>query len=100
MIDGTTVRLRDLKSLGKQGGATARLEDGTDLILKPDYAVKQARGYVDGVLRDVEFHLPYKKVYDQIRTIKRDAQVIARKVKTPSGMELRLTGRGYNRQTK
>ena len=31
---------------------------------------------------------------------KRDAQVIARKVKTPSGMELRLTGRGYNRQTK
>ena len=100
MIDETTVRLRDLKNLGKQGGATARLEDGTDLILKPDYAVKQARGYVGGVLRDVEFHLPYKKVYDQIRTIKRDAQVIARKVKTPSGMELRLTGRGYNRQTK
>ena len=100
MIDETTVRLRDLKNLGKQGGATARLEDGTDLILKPDYAVKQARGYVDGVLRDVEFHLPYKKVYDQIRTIKRDAQVIARKVKTPLGMELRLTGRGYNRQTK
>ncbi|MDU0881679.1 MAG: hypothetical protein E7B02_08890, partial [Streptococcus salivarius] len=58
--------------------------------------VKQARGYVDGLLRDVEFHLPYKKVYDQIRTIKRDAQVIARKVKTPSGMELRLTGKGYN----
>ena len=100
MIDETTVRLTDLKNLRKQGGATARLEDGTDLILKPDYAVKQAKGYVDGLLRDVEFHLPYKKVYDQIRTIKRDAQVIARKVKTPSGMELRLTGRGYNRQTK
>ena len=100
MIDETTVRLRDLKNLGKQGGATARLEDGTDLILKPDYAVKQARGYVDGVLKDVEFHLPYKKVYDQIRTIKRDAQVIARKVKTPSGMELRLTGKGYNPQNK
>ena len=100
MIDETTVRLKDLKNLGKQGGATARLEDGTDLILKPDYAVKLARGYVDGILRDVEFHLSYKKVYDQIRTIKRDAQVIARKVKTPSGMELRLTGRGYNRQTK
>ena len=100
MIDETTVRLRDLKNLGKQGGATARLEDGTDLILKPDYAVKQAKGYVDGLLRDVEFHLPYKKVYDQIRTIKRDAQVIARKVKMPSGIELRLTGRGYNRQIK
>lgn len=100
MIDEITVSLKDLKVLGKQGGATARLEDGTDLILKPDYAVKQAKGYVDGHLRDVEFHLPYKKVYDQIRTIKRDAQVIARKVKTPSGMELRLTGRGYNRQNK
>ena len=53
-----------------------------------------------GLLRDVEFHLPYKKVYDQIRTIKRDAQVIARKVKTPSGMELRLTGKGYNPKNK
>lgn len=56
MTDEITVRLKDLKNLGKQGGATARLEDGTDLILKPDYAVKQARGYVDGLLRDVEFH--------------------------------------------
>ena len=100
MTDEITVRLKDLKVLGKQGGATARLEDGTDLILQPDYAVKQARGYVDGLLRDVEFHLPYKKVYDQIRTIKRDAQVIARKVKTPSGMELRLTGKGYNPKNK
>ena len=100
MTDEITVRLKDLKVLGKQGGATARLEDGTDLILKPDYAVKQARGYVDGLLRDVEFHLPYKKVYDQIRTIKRDAQVIAQKVKTPSGMELRLTGKGYNPKNK
>ena len=49
MTDEITVRLKDLKVLGKQGGATARLEDGTDLILKPDYAVKQARGYVDGL---------------------------------------------------
>ena len=95
MIDETTVRLRDFKNLGKQGGATARLEDGTDLILKPDYAVKQARGYVDGVLRDVEFHLPYKKVYDQIRTIKKGSHLVARKVRSPSGVELRLTGKGY-----
>ena len=66
MIDETqTVHLRDLRNLGKQGGATARLDDGTDLILKPNYAVKQARGYVDGVLRDVEFHLAYKSIYSQ-----------------------------------
>lgn len=100
MIDETRVRLRDLKNLGKQGGATARLEDGTDLILKPDYAVKQAKGYVEGILRDVEFHLPYKKIYEQIRTIKKDAHIVARKVKTPSGMELRLTGKGYNPKNK
>ena len=95
MLDETTVRLKDLKNLGKQGGATARLEDGTDLILKPDYAVKLARGYVDGILRDVEFHLSYKKVYDQIRTIKRGSHIVARKVRSPSGVELRLTGIGY-----
>ena len=95
MTDEITVRLKDLKNLGKQGGATARLEDGTDLILKPDYAVKQARGYVDGVLRNVEFHLPYKKVYDQIRTIKKGSHIVARKVRSQSGVELRLTGKGY-----
>ncbi|MEX2804149.1 hypothetical protein AB3329_03390 [Streptococcus sp. H31] len=96
MIDETqTVHLRDLKILGKQGGATARLEDGTELILKPDYAVKQARGYVDGFLKDVEFHLSYKSIYHQIRTIKKASHLVARKVRSPSGFELRLTGKGY-----
>ncbi|GAD41605.1 hypothetical protein OJ919_05930 [Streptococcus anginosus] len=100
MIDETqTVHLRDLRNLGKQGGATARLDDGTDLILKPNYAVKQARGYVDGVLRDVEFHLAYKSIYSQIRTIKKDGHVVARKVRSPSGFELRLTGKGYKPHT-
>lgn len=89
------VRLRDLRNLGVQGGATARLEDGTDLILKPDYAVKRARGYVDGIPRDVEFHLPYKSIYDHIRTIKKDGHLVARKVRSPSGVVLRLTGKGY-----
>lgn len=38
MTDETKkVYLRDLRNLGKQGGATARLEDGTELFLKPDY---------------------------------------------------------------
>lgn len=96
MIDETkTVRLRDLKALGKQGGATARLEDGTDLLLKPDYAMKQAKGYVDGVLRDVEFHLDYQRIYKQIRTIKKDGHLVARKVRTLSGFKLYLTGKGY-----
>ena len=96
MIDETqTVRLRDLRNLGKQGGATARLDDGTDLILKPNYAVKQAKGYVDGVLKDVEFHLSYKSIYDHIRTIKKAGHLVARKVRSPSGFELRLTGKGY-----
>lgn len=47
MTDETKkVYLRDLRNLGKQGGATARLEDGTELFLKPDYAVRTAKGYV------------------------------------------------------
>lgn len=90
-----TVRLRDLRNLGKQGGATARLEDGTELSLKPDYAVKQAKGYVDGIPRDVEFHLSYPSIYDQIRTIKKDGHLVARRMRCPSGSELRLTGKGY-----
>lgn len=90
------VRLKDLKQLGKEGGATARLEDGTDLILKPYYAIKQAKGYVDGVIRDVEFHLSYQSIYDDIRTIKKDGHLVARKVRTPKGFELHLTRKGYH----
>lgn len=93
------VRLKDLKRLGKQGGATARLEDGTDLVLKPHYAVKQARGYVDGIIRDVEFHLSYAKIYPHIRTIKKDGHLVARKVRSPDGFVLRLTGKGYQPHT-
>lgn len=92
-----TVHLRDLRNLGKQGGATARLDDGTELILKPDYAVKQAEGYVDGIPRDVEFHLSYSSIYNRIRTIKKDGHLVARRMRCPLGIELRLTGKGYNR---
>ncbi|MBY5034216.1 hypothetical protein [Streptococcus dysgalactiae] len=95
-----TVRLRDLRNLGKQGGATARLDDGTELSLKPDYAIKQAKGYVDGVARDVEFHLSYPSIYDQIRTIKKDGHLVARKLRSPSGFTLRLTGKGYQPSTR
>lgn len=91
----TIVTLRDLKKLGKNGGATARLEDGTELILKQDYAIKKAKGYVDGTLKDVEFHLIYNAIYKQIRTIKKDNFLVARKVRSPSGFELRLTNKGY-----
>ncbi|VTP85989.1 hypothetical protein [Streptococcus equi] len=96
MSDKTNlVHLRDLKELGKQGGATARLEDGTVLLLKPHYAIKQARGYVDGIPRDVEFHLPYKNIYNDIRTIKKDGHLVARKVRSLAGVDLLFTGKGY-----
>lgn len=96
MTDETkTVRLRDLRTLGKQGGVTARLDDGSELLLMPNYALKKANGYVDGRLREVEFHLSYKSIYSQIRTIKKDSQLVARKVRSPAGFELRITGKGY-----
>lgn len=98
MTDETKkVYLRDLRNLGKQGGATARLEDGTELFLKPDYAVRTAKGYVDGIPRDVEFHLTYRSIFNQIRTIKKDGHLVARKERSPSVLVLQLTGKGYKR---
>lgn len=98
MTDETKkVHLRDLRNLRKQGGATARLEDGTELFLKPGYAVRTAKGYVDGIPRDVEFHLTYRSIFNQIRTIKKDGHLVARKERSPSGLVLQLTGKGYKR---
>lgn len=98
MIDETkTVRLKDLRMLGKQGGATARLDNGSDVFIKDGYVSKIVKGYVDGILKDVELRFSYNKVYEDIRTIKKDGFLVARKVKTIEGYQLQLTGKGYHR---
>lgn len=100
MIDETIVSLRDLKTLGKYGGYTARLDDGREVKLTEHYASQAIKGYVNHVLSDVELRLPYKSIYSDIRTIKKDHQLVARKERTPQGMQLRLTGNGYHRPRK
>lgn len=93
----TTVTLKDLNYLGKYGGSTARLDDGTEVKLCEHYASKRTEGYVDGKLREVELRLRYKDIYKQIRTIKKGHQLVARKERSPQGYQLRLTGEGYHR---
>ncbi|EPW39253.1 hypothetical protein SAG0074_01620, partial [Streptococcus agalactiae CCUG 44186] len=55
------------------------------------------KGYVDGIPRDVEFHLTYRSIFNQIRTIKKDGHLVARKERSPYGLVLQLTGKGYKR---
>ena len=100
MIDETLVTLRDLNILGSYGGSTARLDDGTEVLLHKHYASQRTKGYVNHELKDVELRLPYKSIYSAIRTIKKDHQLVARKERTPQGLQLRLTGNGYHRPRK
>ncbi|VTT22687.1 Uncharacterised protein [Streptococcus dysgalactiae subsp. equisimilis] len=64
MIDEneTVVTLSDLKQLGKQGGATALLEDGTLLTLRGRHATRRTKGYVDGILKEIDVIIPYPKI--------------------------------------
>lgn len=100
MTDEKIVTLRDLNSLGSYGGSTARLDDGTEVLLCKHYASQRTKGYVNHELKDIELRLRYKDIYKQIRTIKRGHQLVARKERTPQGMQLRLTGEGYHRPQK
>lgn len=97
MGDENTVTLSDLKKMGKHGGSTARLEDGIEIKLLKDYAIKFIKGYVKNELMDVELRLPYKEIYKQIRTIKNGQSLIARRERTLDGYQLRLTGDGFSR---
>ncbi|HEP5052606.1 MULTISPECIES: hypothetical protein [Streptococcus] len=100
MIDEneTVVTLSDLKQLGKQGGATALLEDGTLLTLRGRHATRRTKGYVDGILKEIDVIIPYPKILNQIRTIKSQNTLVARRINRQS--PLRLTGRGYHRKGK
>lgn len=94
------VSLADLKQLGKQGGATAHLDDGTLVTLRQQHGTIRARGYVGGILQDVEVAIPYTSLYAQIRTIKQHGVLVARKVKEGHLFKLILTGSGYYRPRK
>lgn len=91
------VCIRDLKQLGREGGASAYLETGEILVLKPKYGTISRRGYVAGKSRVVELKVEYKDIFSAIRTITRNNILIARRCRFGMTSVLRLTGTGYHR---
>ncbi|MBY5035313.1 hypothetical protein K6V78_09715 [Streptococcus gallolyticus] len=91
------VSLSDLRKLGRQGGVTARLDDGSDMKLLPQFGTVKRKGYISGKVTTVEVVYAYPDVYSQIRTLKRKEVLIARREKVNKKSVLKLTGRGYNK---
>lgn len=96
-IKNNEITLADLRELGKQGGATARLEDGTTVTLRHKFGTVARKGYVAGKLQDVEMVVQYVDVFPNIRTIMKGTTLIARRERRGKETILRLTGKGYQK---
>lgn len=92
------VNLKDLRELGKLGGATARLIDGQEMILEENYGLIRRTGIVLGKVKPVETIERYVSVYPSIRTIKWNNLIVARRVVRGGKSILELTGKGYKRK--
>ena len=92
------VNLKDLRELGKLGGATARLIDGQEMILEENYGLIRRTGIVLGKVKPVETIERYVSIYSSIRTIKWNNLIIARRVVRGGKSILELTGKGYKRK--
>ena len=93
------VTLNDLRELGRLGGATALLIDGTEMILSENYGLIRRQAVIFGKIETVETIERYIKVYRNIRTIKWNNILIARRVTKEGKSILLLTGKGYTRKT-
>ncbi len=94
------VCIRDLKQLGREGGASAYLDTGEIMVLKPKYGTVSRKGYVAGKSMTVELKVEYKDVFSAIRTIERNGILVARRCRFGLTSVLRLTGTGYHRTRK
>ena len=92
------VNLKDLRELGKLGGATARLIDGQEMILEENYGLIRRTGIVLGKVKPVETIERYVSVYPNIRTIKWNNLIVARRVVRGGKSILELTEKGYKRK--
>lgn len=92
------VTLKDLRELGKLGGATARLIDGQEMILEENYGLIRRTGIVLGKVKPVETIERYVSIYSSIRTIKWNNLIVARRVVRGGKSILELTGKGYKRK--
>lgn len=81
--NGVKVTLADLKRLGKLGNATACLTDGSLVELGEHYALKESSAYINPQqgIDTVKVIVLYTDIYDNIRTIKQNNDLIARKGK-------------------
>lgn len=97
-VKDKVVTIKDLRNIGRLGGATARLLDGTDMELLENYGVVRREGVVFGKLETVEVVERYVAIYPKIRTIKWNNIIVARLVKRGNKELLELTGNGYRRE--
>ena len=91
------VCIRDLKQLGKEGGATAYLDSGQIVKLKAKYGTISKKGYIAGRPMFLELKVEYKDIFISIRTIERNGVLIARRCRYGFKKVLKLTGRGFHR---
>lgn len=96
-IANNHVCIRDLKQLGREGGAYAYLDSGDIMVLRPKYGTITRKGYVAGNPMNVELKVEYKDVFSAIRTIDRNRILIAKRYRSQETTVLRLTGYGYHR---
>ena len=97
--DPSEVTIGDLRQLGREGGTTARLESGEIVELSSRYGIVSREGIVAGEKMQVKVIQHYVDIYSQIRTIKRNGILIARRSKFGKDSALRLTGKGYHRSS-
>ncbi|MDN5016695.1 hypothetical protein PCY10_03870 [Streptococcus sp. SI1] len=96
-ISSSEVTLTDLRRLGREGDATARLENGEEVKLTSKHGLISRKGYINGKLELVEMVVDYASIYQTIRTIKRRNVLVARRIKRGKKSILQLTGKGYHR---
>lgn len=96
-ISSSEVTLTDLRRLGREGDATARLDTGEEVKLTSKYGLIPRKGYINGKLELVETIVEYASIYQAIRTIKRGNILVARRIKRGKKSVLQLTGKGYHR---
>lgn len=62
-ISSSEVTLTDLRRLGREGDATARLENGEEVKLISKYGLISRKGYINGKLELVEMVVDYASIY-------------------------------------
>ncbi|MGT2910667.1 hypothetical protein ACVR1I_03000 [Streptococcus cameli] len=92
-----TITISDLRYLGRQGGVTARLDDGREMKLLPRFGTVSEKGYIAGELQAVDVVVDYPKIYSHIRTIMHNGVLVARREKQGNKTVLKTTGKGYKK---